>query len=139
TCTNAGGTSTTSVTITFDGMLYKGCGRMLMSGALRGTITPRTPIAVPEGSELLVQIMSDPTESHESRILAEATTAVHGEGPFPFNIGYDPLRFHGGDRYVVRAEIRIKSQPQWVTPSMPLVFTWGNIGNVQVVVEPVRR
>jgi Uncharacterized protein conserved in bacteria len=133
TCTNSAGTTTQSAAITLDGNTYVGCGRVLHSGYLTGTVALSTPIALPTASELHVQIV--PAGGSPGRVLAETRMPIQGTGPFSFRVNYNPLSAFGDDRYVIRAAIIVKSRPRWVTRLLPPVVTWGHIANVELVVQ----
>jgi putative lipoprotein len=135
-CTNSAGTTTQSTTVTLDGRTYAGCGRALLSGLLVGTVALSTPIAVPTGSQLHVQIV--PAGGSTGRVLAETSMPIEGTGPFSFRVSYNPLRAFGDDRYVIRAAIDVESRPRWATRSLPLVVTWGHIANVELTASLAR-
>jgi uncharacterized membrane protein len=134
-CTNSAGTTTQSTMVTLDGTTYAGCGRALLSGSLVGTVTLSTPIALPAASELRVEIV--PVGGSPGQVLAETRMPIQGTGPFSFRVGYNPLQPFGDDRYVIRATIHVKSRPRWATRSQPFVVTWGDVGKVELVVEPM--
>jgi putative lipoprotein len=136
TCTNSAGTTTQATIVTLDGTTYAGCGRALLSGLLIGTIALSTPIALPTGSELHVQIV--PAGGSPGQVLAETSLPIQGTGPFSFRVRYNPLRPFGGDRYVIRAAIDVKSRPRWATRSRPLVVTWGHVANVELTASLTR-
>ena len=115
TCTNSAGTTTQSTIVTLDGETYAGCGRALLSGLLTGTVALSTPLALPTGSELHVQIV--PVGGSPGQVLAETTMPIQGTGPFAFRVSYNPLRPFGDD-YVIRAPSATPAR--WATRSLPL-------------------
>ena len=130
-CAGATGVTTSAATVTVDGMLYRGCARILLPGVLAGTVTWPDAPPVPTGAELIVQIVgAEP--SNAGRVLAESRTVVHGGRTLPIQIEYERAAVFGADRYIVRARIDVGSRTRWISRSTPLVVTWGNIGSVDL-------
>jgi hypothetical protein len=128
-CGGSSGVTTSAATVAVDGALYRGCARILLPGVLTATVTWPDAPPVPEGAELIVQIVGA-ERSNAGRVLAESRSVTHGECTRPIRLEYNQAEVFGADRYVVRARIDVRSRTRWVSRSTPPVVTWGDIATV---------
>jgi para-nitrobenzyl esterase len=107
---------------------------------LTGTVTYRQRIALPAGSVVAVQLQDVSHADAPATVLASQTITTTGQQvPIPFALVYDPTVIDPRLTYALRATITINGKLGWAnSEQVPVLTHDAPVGNVEVVVEPVR-
>ena len=126
-CTGPSGVTTTRVAVTIAHHTFSGCGRMLLSGKFRGTIS--WPGRSADGGVVSVRIVRVGASTKSAAVLAVSTAPIRSSGESPFELEYDPLLTFGNDRFAIEASITAGSHTD-CTRGRVFVLTWGRFGGV---------
>ena len=128
-CSGPSGVTTARVAVTIAHHTFGGCGRVLLSGKFRGTIS--WPGRSADGGVVSVRIVRVAAPSESPAVLAVSTTRIGPSGESPFELDYDPLLTFGHDRFAIEASITTGSHTR-CTRGRVFVLTWGRFSGVTV-------
>jgi putative lipoprotein len=125
------GNPTTNVDLTLN---FIGFGNQQNNSTLRGTLTYREKIALPNNASISVRMFdASVTEANASPIFETTFNSSNRQVPIPFELGYNRNQIDLNRRYVLRAEITIDGRVTWTTDTDYAVLTLGNpTDNVQL-------
>lgn len=103
---------------------------------LRGTVTYRERMALPQGAEIEVKLVDISRADAPAAVLAETTLRPDHAAPFPFALDYDASDITQGHRYALEVRITAEERLLFITRSYHPAFDRAP-GEVEIVVERV--
>ncbi len=111
------------------------------AGGLRvtGTISYLQRIALPEGSEVTVQLRDVSRMDASAVVLAEQRFTARSQVPLPFELRVDAARIDPRMRYAVAARIERGGKLLFINDKIYSVLTQGHGNRVELVLHMVAR
>lgn len=110
-----------------------GGGNQQNNATLRGTISYRERVALPNNAVITVRLL---TMSIDAPVTVAETTfnSDSRQVPIPFELGYNRNQINTNQRYWIQAEISIDGKVAWTTQTRYEVLTQGNpTDNIQLI------
>lgn len=110
---------------------------MAIPAVISGTVAYRERIALPPGSEAIVQLLDTSRADAPAVVVAEQRIAVTGQVPIPFSLDYDAAGLEPKNTYVVSARITHGDQLLFISDKATPVITRGNPLEADLVLKKV--
>lgn len=120
-CNGPSGVTTAKVSVTIEHHTFSGCGRVLLTGTFRGTISWRGRPA--DGGVVSLRIVRVGAGNNQA-VLAERKAPVTPNRDSPFQLEYNPSIVFGDDRFALEASIHAGSHRRCSRGRL-FVLTWG--------------
>lgn len=108
--------------------------KMTIPAIISGAISYRERIALPPGSEAIVQLL-DSTRADAPTVVAEQRIAIAGQVPVAYQLDYDAVTINPRNTYQVSARIVNGKKSLFVTDTPIYVITRGSPGHVDLVLS----
>lgn len=108
--------------------------KMTIPAIISGAISYRERIALPPGSEAIVQLL-DSTRADAPTVVTEQRIAIAGQVPVAYRLDYDAVTINPRNTYQVSARIVNGKKSLFVTDTPIYVITRGSPGHVDLVLS----
>ena len=100
-----------------------------------GKLSYRERIALPPGSEAVVQLLDTSRADAPATVVAEQRIAIGGQVPIPYRLDYDAATIDPHHRYTVSARIVNGERLLFVSDTAPPVITRGSPGQADLLLK----
>lgn len=106
---------------------------MAIPAIISGTVAYRERIALPAGSEAVVQLLDTSRANVPATVIAEQRLTFDGHGSASYRLDYDAVNINPKGTYQVAARIQSGKKVLFVTEPPAYVITRGSPGHVDLV------
>ncbi|MFA7292592.1 MAG: YbaY family lipoprotein [Rhodocyclaceae bacterium] len=106
---------------------------MVIPAIISGTVAYRERIALPAGSEAVVQLLDTSQANAPATVIAEQRLSFDGHGSASYRLDYDAVNINPKGTYQVAARIQSGKKLLFVTEPPAYVITRGSPGHVDLV------
>jgi putative lipoprotein len=126
-----------SLALTFSGgtlcAAEKAAQTMTIPAVISGTVSYRERMALPPGSEAVVQLLDTSRAKAPATVIAEQRLSFDGHGSASYQLDYDAVNINPKGAYQVAARIQHGNKVLFVTEPPADVITRGSPGHVDLV------
>ena len=108
---------------------------MTIPAIISGTIAYRERMALPPGSEAIVQLLDTSRADAPAIVIAEQRLTITGQVPVSYQVDYDAVNINPRNNYTVSARIVNGGKLLFVSDTGIPVITRGSPGHVDLVLK----
>jgi putative lipoprotein len=110
---------------------------MAIPAIISGTVAYRERMALPPGSEAIVQLLDTSRADAPAIVVAEQRIAIAGQVPVSYQLDYDAVTINPRNSYTVSARIVNGSKLLFITDTATPAITRGSPGHVDLMLKKV--
>jgi putative lipoprotein len=110
---------------------------MAIPAIISGTVAYRERMALPPGSEAIVQLLDTSRADAPAIVVAEQRIAIAGQVPVSYQLDYDAVTINPRNSYTVSARIVDGSKLLFITDTATPAITRGSPGHVDLMLKKV--